>query len=41
VLRGFLDIAEREPARCRVIDAAQPIEEVAVAVWAEVSAVLA
>jgi len=38
---GFLDIAEREPARCRVIDAAQPIEEVAVAVWTEVSAVLA
>lgn len=38
---GFLEIARREPARCRVIDAAQPIEEVAVAVWAEVSAVLA
>jgi len=38
---GFLEIARREPARCRVIDAARPIEEVTVAVWAEVSAVLA
>jgi len=37
---GFLEIARREPARCRVIDAAKPIEEVAMAVWAEVSAVL-
>jgi dTMP kinase len=38
---GFLEIAKREPARCRVIDAAKPVENVAAAVWAEVSAVLA
>lgn len=35
---GFLDIAAREPDRCRVIDAAPGIEAVAEAVWQAVSA---
>ena len=38
---GFLDIARREPDRCRVLDAAKPVDEVAGDVWAAVSAVLA
>jgi dTMP kinase len=38
---GFRDIARREPDRCRVLDAAKPVDEVAVDVWAAVSAVLA
>ena len=33
----FLDIAEAEPKRCCVIDAARPPEEVAEAIWKEVS----
>jgi dTMP kinase len=39
--KGFLDIARREPDRCRILDAAKPVDEVAVDVWAAVSAVLA
>ena len=31
---GFLDILRREPQRCRLIDAAQPLEEVEASVWA-------
>ena len=30
---GFLDIARAEPARCRVIDAAPPADDVAQAIW--------
>jgi dTMP kinase len=30
---GFLDIAAKNPGRCRVIDAAQPLEAVQQAVW--------
>jgi dTMP kinase len=33
---GFLDIAGREPQRCRVIDAGQAVEQVEAAVWAAV-----
>lgn len=33
---GFLDIAARDPQRCRVIDAAQGIERVEAAVWSAV-----
>jgi len=33
---GFLDIAAREPQRCRVIDASQNIESVEAAVWSAV-----
>jgi dTMP kinase len=33
---GFLDIAQRDPRRCAVIDAAQPIERIHSAVLAEV-----
>jgi dTMP kinase len=33
---AFLSIASAEPMRCRVIDAAQSIEDVATAVWHEV-----
>jgi dTMP kinase len=39
--KGFLDIARREPDRCRILDAAKPVDEVAVDVWAAVNAVLA
>ncbi len=39
--QGFLDIAGREPSRCRIVDAAQPVDEVAAEVWAAVSAALA
>jgi dTMP kinase len=37
---GFLAIAKREPTRCRVVDSAKPVDEVAGDVWAVVSAVL-
>jgi dTMP kinase len=33
---GFLQIAEAEPQRCRVIDAEAGIDEVAAAIWAAV-----
>ncbi|MDD3837725.1 MAG: dTMP kinase [Phenylobacterium sp.] len=36
--QGFLDIARREPERCVVIDAAQPIATVAEAIWGAVAA---
>ena len=36
----FLAIARHEPERCRLIDAAQSVDEVAAAVWAAVSAFL-
>lgn len=35
--RGFLDIAERDPKRCRVINANRSIEVVAADVWAAVA----
>ncbi|WP_337995580.1 dTMP kinase [Oleispirillum naphthae] len=35
---GFLDIARREPARCRVIDAAAPVEAVHAAILAHLAA---
>lgn len=35
--REFLDIAEREPGRCVVIDAALPIPEVSDAIWRAVA----
>ncbi|MGQ0484837.1 MAG: dTMP kinase [Hyphomicrobiales bacterium] len=38
---GFLDIARRDPARCRVVDSAKPVDEVTADVWAAVSPVLA
>ncbi len=38
VRRAFLDIARREPMRCRVLDAGQPAEAVAEAVWSHVRA---
>lgn len=38
VREGFLDIAAREPARCVVLDAAQPVEALAAAVWSAVGA---
>ena len=34
--QGFLEIAGREPERCVVIDAAEPPDQVAQAVWAAV-----
>ncbi len=34
--QGFLDIARREPERCRVIDASQRVETVSDAVWRHV-----
>lgn len=36
--QGFLAIARAEPGRCVVIDAAQPVEAVAEAIWGAVSA---
>jgi dTMP kinase len=36
--REFLSIAEREPDRCRLIDATMPLQAVSEAVWAAVSA---
>ena len=37
---GFLDILRRNPARCRLVDAAQPEEAVAGDVWSIVESVL-
>lgn len=34
---GFLAIAQREPDRCRLIDASPPVDEVEQAVWAAVA----
>lgn len=41
IRRGFLEIARTEPARCRVIDASQPIPVVAAAIRAAVAPLLA
>lgn len=38
---GFLDIAAKNPQRCHVIDAAQPIEAVAASIWSIVERKLA
>ena len=38
--QGFLDILRHNPKRCRLIDAAQPVEAVDEAVWSIVKAVL-
>jgi dTMP kinase len=38
---GFLDIAKRDPKRCRVIDASQSEDAVADAIWREIQAYLA
>ena len=35
--RGFLDILEREPARCRIVDAGRPLADVSDQVWSIVS----
>lgn len=40
VREGFLDIARREPGRCRIIDASQGEDAVAAQVWGEVEAYL-
>lgn len=40
VRAGYLELARREPARCRVISAAAPEDEVEAAVWREVERVL-
>ncbi len=40
VRAGYLELARREPARCRVISAAAPEDEVEAAVWFEVERVL-
>ena len=37
---GFLDILRRDPKRCRLIDAAQGVDQVAEDVWSVVSGVL-
>lgn len=37
---GFLDILRRDPKRCRLVDASQPVEEVEASVWSIVSGVL-
>ncbi len=37
---GFLDILRRDPRRCRLVDAAASIDEVAESVWSIVSTVL-
>lgn len=34
---GFLDIARKDPGRCRLVDAAQPVDAVTAAMWAIVS----
>jgi len=39
VRAGYLELARREPGRCRVIPAAAPVEEVEAAVWREVERV--
>jgi dTMP kinase len=41
VRKGFLEIAKREPERCRVIDASQDEDAVHAAIWSEVEAFLA
>lgn len=38
---GFLDIAKRDPKRCRVIDASKGEDAVAAAIWKEIEAYLA
>lgn len=38
---GYLDIAKRDPERCRVIDASQGEDAVAAAIWKEIEAYLA
>lgn len=40
VRAGYLELARREPARCRVISAAAPEDEVEAAVWLEVERAL-
>lgn len=35
--RGFLDIAKRDPKRCRVIDANRDIDAIAADIWTEVA----
>ncbi|MGE4527488.1 MAG: dTMP kinase, partial [Rhodospirillaceae bacterium] len=35
--QGFLDIARREPARCRIIDATAPVEAVHAAIFAHLA----
>jgi dTMP kinase len=35
--RGYLDIAKRDPRRCRVIDANRAVEAVAADIWTEVA----
>lgn len=37
---GFLDILRRNPGRCRRVDAARPVDEVAEQVWSIVSGVI-
>ena len=37
---GYLDIARRNPQRCRLVDASAPVEEVEETVWSIVSGVL-
>ena len=37
---GFLEIQRHDPQRCRLIDAARPVEDVAASVWAIVGEVL-
>lgn len=37
---GFLDILRREPGRCRIVDAAQSVDDVSEMVWSIVSGVL-
>jgi dTMP kinase len=40
VREGFLDIAARDPKRCKVIDASQSEDAVAAAIWREIEAFL-
>lgn len=35
--QAFLEIAAREPARCRILDASQPLEVVSAEIWAAVA----
>lgn len=37
---GFLEVARREPNRCRVIDATAPTDEVHGAIWSEISGLI-
>ena len=39
IREGFLDILRRNPQRCRLVDAALPVDEVAETVWSIVSGV--